>query len=335
MIRFPILLYFSLLLPFTAATAAKANTIELQVQPELENVRPFSKPVRLILTYRDGSGKAIDRSRFQIRMSAPAPGLLFATDFPQVEGTPLMELEIPDTEGVVEWEYAFPIRGVYRLEVSAIDGAGQTLTRTFPLRIKESRAKLFYLGIFLAGLFVFGFWVGRLFTRTSTGIASIFLWVGMTGLSLCPVVAQGATKELTVENELFIQLEVSPPTVGRLSDIRWRLLERETGTPRTARLTLAIMQLEKKKQIFFLKQIPTDGTFAFKFNFVDGSRHQITTTAEPKGKNPIHASTNAAVTGVEPSKATSLRSLAVFLVVLVAGLMAGRISRKRNDTMRT
>ncbi|NIO11483.1 MAG: hypothetical protein GTO40_27075 [Deltaproteobacteria bacterium] len=336
MIKFPVLLYFSLLLSIaTAHGEGKANTIELEVQPGVESIRPLSKPAKLSLIVRDGSGKTVDRSRLQIRMFAPAPGLILSTDFPQVEGSPLLELEIPSSKGVAEWEYVFPIRGVYRLEVSAVDGTGQTVKRTFSLPIKETRAKLFYLGLFSAALFVFGFWVGRLFTPTSTSIASFFLWLGITGLATGPAVAQEPTKEPTSEHELFIQQEVSPPTVGRLSEIRWRLFNKKTNEPSPARLTLVITRLEKEKQIFALKQIPTDGTFAFKFNFFDGSLHQLTSKAEQRGKEPIQATTNVSVRGVEPSKAISLRSLALFLAVLFIGLITGRVTRKRKDRIHT
>ena len=314
----------------TAHTEARAKTIDLQIQPGLDKIRPLSKPARLTLTLRDSAGKAIDRTRFQIHLYAPPRGLFFSTDFPQVEGTPLIEIESPAFQGKVEWEYVFPIRGVYRLEVSAVDGVGDGMKQVFPLRIRESRTKLLYLGIFLAGLFLFGLMVGRLFTPRGreTHIVVGLLWLVGSVLSICPAMAQELTTKVPGDKEFLVRLEVSPPTVGQPSEIHWRLSEKETGMPYPTHLTLAITQLEKGKRIFFLKQIPTDGNLAFKFHFVDGSPHRVSSIAELKGRNPIRVEKVVAVTGIQPPKAISLRALVLFLGVLVLGLITGRISRR-------
>jgi hypothetical protein len=324
----PIFLLFFLLV--TANTEARAKTIDLQIQPGLENIRPLSKPARLTLTLRDGAGKAIDRARLQIRLYAPPRGLFFSTDFPQVEGTPLIEIETPSFQGKLEWEYVFPIRGVYRLEVSAVDGVGDGLKQVFPLRIRESRTKLVYLGTFLAGLFLFGLMVGRLFTPRS-GMAHIvggLLWLLGWVLSVSPAMAQQLMTKVPAEKKFVIRLEVSPPTVGQLSDIHLRLFEEKTGKSHPTHLTLAITQLEKGKRIFFLKQIPTNGNLAFKFHFVDGSPHRVSSIAELKGRNPIRVEKVVAVTGIEPPKAVSLRALVLFFGVLVLGIITGRMSRR-------
>jgi hypothetical protein len=317
----------------TSHTEARANSIDLQIQPGLDKIRPLSKPARLTLTLRDGTGKAIDRARFQIRLYAPPRGLFFSTDFPQVEGTPLIELESPAFQEKIEWEYVFPIRGVYRLEVSTFDGVGDGVKQVFPLRVRESRTKLVFLGIFLVGLFLFGLMVGRLFTPRGREayIVGGFLWLVGSVLSITPGMAEELTTTVPGDKEFLVRLEVSPPTVGQHSDIHWRLSEKETGMPYPAQLTLAITQLEKGKRIFFLKRIPTDGDLAFKFHFVDGSPHRVSSIAELKGRNPIRAEKVVAVTGIQPPKAVSLRALVLFLGVLVLGLITGRMSRRRKN----
>ncbi len=314
----------------TGHTEVRAKTIDLQIQPGLDKIRPLSKPPRLTLTLRDSGGKAIDRTRFQIHLYAPPRGWFFSTDFPQVEGTSLIEIESPAFQEKVEWEYVFPIRGVYRLEVSAVDGVGDGVKQVFPLRIRESRTKLLYLGIFIAGLFLFGLMVGRLFTPRGreTHIVVGLLWLVGSVLSICPAMAQELTTKVPGNKEFLVRLEVSPATVGQPSEIHWRLSKKETGMPYPSPLTLAITQLEKGKRIFLLKQIPTNGNLAFKFHFVDGSPHRVSTIAELKGRNPIRAEKVVEVTGIQPPKAISFRALVLFLGVLVLGLITGRISRR-------
>jgi len=229
----------------------------------------------------------------------------------------------------VGWEYLFPIRGDYRLEVGSVDGVGNTVKRVFSLPIRESRTKLFYLGTFLTGLFLFGVMVGRLFTLrgSESGIAGGLLLLVGSVLNICPATAQEQITKVSRDKEFVVRLNVSPPTVGELSQIQWRLSETKTGLPYPTHLTLAITQLEKGNQIFFLKRIPTDGNFAFKFHFVDGSPHRVSSIAELKGRNPIRAEKVVAVTGIQPPKAVSLRALVLFLGVLVLGLITGRMSR--------
>ena len=307
----------------------KANTIHLQIQPGLDKIRPLSETAKLTLTLHDGAGQAIDRARFQIRLYAPPRGWIFSTDFPQVEGTLLLDIELPAGKRKVEWEYLFPIRGDYRLEVGAVDSVGNMDKRVFSLPIRESRTKLFYLGTFLAGLFVFGVMVGRLFTlqgKETRITGGLLLLVGSV-LIICPATAQEPITKMAEDRGFVIRLEVSPPTVGKLSQIRWQLLETKTGLPYSTHITLAITQLEKGKQIFSLKGIPTKGNFNFKFHFVDGSAHKVTTIAELKGRHPIRAEKVVAVKGIQPPKGVSLRALLLFTGVLVLGLITGRMSR--------
>ncbi len=272
----------------------------------------------------------MDGSQLQIRLYAPPRGWLFSTDFPQVEGTPLLEMEMPAVTGNVEWEYVFPIRGDYRLEAGVVDSVGNTAKRVFSLPIKESRTKLFYLGIFLTGLFLFGVMVGRLFTLRSgesriTG--GLLFLVGSVPI-ICSATAQESTTKVAGDKEFVVRLEVSPATVGELSQIRWRLSEAKTGLPYPTHLTLAITQLEKGEQIFSLKRLQTKGNLNFKFHFVDGSPHRVSGIAELKGRDPIRAEKVVSVTGVEPPKAISLRALVLFLAVVVVGLITGRLSRR-------
>lgn len=143
---------------------AEVSTIGLKTVPSVDQLRPLSDPVKIILSILDSEGKPVRQGRLHIRLVAPAPGWLFSTDLSLVEGTDLLEMDLPVSQGQAAWEYTFPIRGVYRLEVGT---AG--IERLFEIGIKENRTKLFYLGIFAAALLSFGFMAGRLFTGRRQG----------------------------------------------------------------------------------------------------------------------------------------------------------------------
>ena len=148
---------------------AENGEIEIQTVPSLQQLRPHSDPVRIILKPLDSDGRAVQHGKLHIRLIAPPPGWLFSTDLPLVEGTDLLEMNLPVSQGQAVWEYVFPIRGVYRLEVKATDQKGKEIQGLFELAVKESRLKLFYLAGFITALFFFGFMAGRLFTGRRQG----------------------------------------------------------------------------------------------------------------------------------------------------------------------
>ena len=164
-------LFVCLILSARAAPAQGAGgEIGIQTFPLLKQARPLAEPVRTVLIVLDSSGRALKTGTAHIRLVAPTPGRFFSTDFPVIEGTPLFEMELPVRQGRATWEYVFPIRGVYRLEVRATGEEGTEIERVFDLEIRENRIKLFYLAIFALALFVFGYMAGRLFTGGKRGL---------------------------------------------------------------------------------------------------------------------------------------------------------------------
>ncbi len=149
---------------WAASVQAEQGEIRYETIPSLGEVRPLSDPVRIALTVLDAERKTVHQGQLRVRLTAPPPGRFFSTDFPLVEGSRLLGMDLPVVQGEVAWEYVFPIRGIYRLEVRADGVDGKEIARVFELGVKENRMKLFYLGSFMAGLFFLGFIAGRLFT---------------------------------------------------------------------------------------------------------------------------------------------------------------------------
>ena len=166
------LVLFLCLFLFARAAPAQGEGGEIGIQtfPLLKQARPLAEPVRTVLIVLDSNGRALKKGTAHIRLVAPTPGRFFSTDFPVIEGTPLLDLDLPVLQGRAAWEYVFPIRGNYRLEVRATGEEGTETKRVFDLEIKENRIKLFYLAIFALALFVFGFMAGKLFTGGKRGL---------------------------------------------------------------------------------------------------------------------------------------------------------------------
>lgn len=314
---------FSLL--SSASVQAEAETIGLETVPSVDQLRPLSDPVKIILSVLDSDGKPVQQGRLHIRLVAPAPGWLFSTDLPLVEGADLLEMDLPVSQGQAAWEYTFPIRGVYHLEVRT---AG--MERLFDIGIKENRVKLFYLGIFVVALFFFGFMAGRLFTsagRISSGEVRLGFFLLAFGLMLLVGEVSSAEKK---QDGLVAKLEVDPAVVGQPSQIRWRLAEGKGGKPVPARLTLTITHLEEGRRVFFLDRIPTNGEFKLRFHFTDGAPYRITSVTQVEGGKAIQGEREIAVAGIEPPPEAIFPSLFFFVAIIALGLVAGRISRRKD-----
>lgn len=158
-------LFCGLLLSLLAIKAgAEQVAITLTTAPPLTEARPGTAPVKMALEIRDSRDPFAGKAWIKIRLTAPPSPRLFSTDFPRVEGTLLFEMTLPVSNGSAEWEYVFPIRGVYRLEAELGGERGTEAKSVFELPIRENRQKLVFLGGFIAALFLFGLIAGRLFT---------------------------------------------------------------------------------------------------------------------------------------------------------------------------
>jgi len=190
--------------------------VELETFPPLGEVRSQAEPTRLVLAVFDGAGQAVTKARLRVRLQAPEPGW-WPTDLPVVDNSRLVEFEVPAPYGTAEWEYFFPIRGVYRLEVTVFDEKGELVHRIFDLPVKESRLKLFYLTIFVLLLFGFGVgagrWLGRWLGRhvLSDRIGALFMALGV----LVPAFAAAAQDDRVAET-----LIVDPPLAGKATRVR-------------------------------------------------------------------------------------------------------------------
>ena len=322
-----VLLAFLLSFFFGSTSWADDINIYLKASPRLELLYPYSDPVTLTLLVTGSDGKPVSQGRVVIGLEAPAPGWFFSTDFPLVEGSRLLDMNLPLRQGRAEWKYLFPIRGQYRLTVEFVAPDGRKVNKTFPLAIRENKQKWFLLGIFTVGLFALGALAGRIFTRALPDVkgrvAACLL------LSMAWVVASGevAAQELG-QRKYFGWLEIDPATVGKPSKVRWRLAGEENADSRAVLLTLTIAHLEKGKTVFAVERLPVEGEFAMNFQFTDGVEYRVMAIAYVTGGQMSRTEQNISVTGVEPPARAMIPAIAFFLAVIALGLGVGRWSRR-------
>ncbi len=96
-----------------------------------------------------------------------------------------------------------------------------------------------------------------------------------------------------------------------------------------------MVQREKGRDIFRLEPVPTGGTLNLAFQFTDASAHEVTVTAFGPGPEDRTETTRIVhVYSATPSLGIRTRPVVLFLLVVTAGLAAGRISKRRRHPLR-
>ena len=310
-------------LPSLVAARMDDGAIRVTVSPDTALLRPLKDSASITIEVGEAGGRARAPVDLSIRLTAPPPGNLVSTDFPLIEGTRLVEMNLPRVHGTLSWSYVFPIRGEYRLDVSATDGQGRRLERSLGLQVRESRAKIVFLGGFVAALFLLGFMAGRVFSAPA-GAAAVLMIVLLHGAG--PNRGLGADAGQT--GGLQGVLTVAPARVGAPSTIRWRGTDPASAEPVPATVTLSVLQLEKRREIFTLNRVPTDGALDIALQFTDASPHRVAVTATAPGRRTEVAQT-AEVESATPPLGIRARPVLLFFLVVLAGLAAGRFSKRR------
>ena len=333
--RIPVVVRLLLLVPAVLLSASLAgsvaaqvanNAIRVQVSPDTTLLRPLKDPATITIDV-DGAGERprgpVDLS---VRLTAPPPGTFVSSDFPLIEGTRLIDMNLANVTGTLSWDYVFPIRGEYRLDVSATDGQGRRLERSFAIQVPANRAKTAFLAGFVAALFLLGFIAGRIFSAPA-GVAAVLMITLLYGAGL----NRGLSADTNQSAGLKGELTVAPPRVGSPSALRWRGIDPGTGEPVPATVTLRVVQLEKGKEIFTLNRVPTDGTLDLAFQFTDASPHRVLARATAPGRlRATEVARTVEVESATPSLVIRVWPVLLFIFVVLAGLAAGRFSKRRH-----
>ena len=301
--------------------------LQLDTLPTANQLRPFSEPTEIALSLTGSDETPIENGWVQIRVDAPKPGRFFSTDFPFVEGTRLLEVRLPIRRGKVEWQYLFPIRGQYRIVAEATTIDGRKANKSFDIKVKERERKWLFLGLFTLGLFSSGFIAGRVFTPLHMrSKQKLMLGVFLSFLGLISRHEKAFTQEPTAEKYAG-RFEINTATVGKLSRIRWHLVEAEAET-RPVNLTLKITHLEKGKTVFAVEKVPVTREFSMNFQFTDGADYRLEAVAYVDNGESIRSERTVTAIGIEPPAGAAIPALSFFLIVIASGLWAGRWSRR-------
>lgn len=224
-----------------------AYDITVATHPEPAAIVPDRDVVELRVRVTRG-GEPARNVDLSYRLDAPPRTFWFSTDFPVVEGTPLLNGTVHLPAGHHETSMILPIRGTYRLRTRA-EGPRGTAVRTVTFGVSENPREKLYLAVFLGILLLIGGAAGFLASRASgagtpTGLLAVLVALGFA-VTLTPSAVRahgegdwdpealekkqgvrGRTDAWAVELDLFPQ----PVRVGELLEVRLRVRPRTHGT---------------------------------------------------------------------------------------------------------
>ncbi len=336
--------------------------VTLSTEPPLSDVVPFKQSVKIILAAQDAQGTVFKNVKFKLKLLTPPTNPWFTTDFPMVEGTQLLDLEVNSTDGTLALEQVFPIRGAYQLGVEVKPQSANAfapISQTFTLSVPENALKyrnLLVLAIILISVGWVGGWVigagqpiqsGELVPRQVRLLLSGSAVVAIATLLAVNISAElaeshnhghdsHATAHEHAPSEVQFQglkLKLSGDhyaTVGELARFNVAATDTKTTKPFTdAMFRITTTQLEDHEQtVAFQGSSGLTGQQTWQQQFFDGAPHRVQVEVLPKAGaglqfKPFKVSQGVDVAGVAPPLQTRLISLGYFVGLVGLGLAVG------------
>jgi hypothetical protein len=303
-------------------------SIQLTTSPSMGQIRPFEAeadhpqvPAQIALQGLDRAGHALENARIHLTLLTPPKTPWFTTDFPIVEGTPLLEMEALAPKGKLVLQQMLPIRGDYALRVSAtpsVANAFSPIQETLNLSVAENWVKYRNLGILAAVLFAVGLGGGCAIgsgQKTRPGEIAPqrvrLLLSGLTMLAIAALLFVNISAEFAQSHgsmAMSHRTEPAPPstqparlnaqglevelsgassaTVGQLAKLQVSVMDAKNHQPVTDVLVrVKTTQLENNWVAFAYEGVPDpNGTFAWQQQFFDGAPHHIEVEVAPQPK---------------------------------------------------
>jgi hypothetical protein len=330
-----------------------AVTVEIASTPPLERIRPNTDLARVTLTALL-HGKPLGQGHMKVQLTAPPRTQVLATGFPRVEGTPLLALDSEFRDGTFTWQYLFPIRGTYTVDLDLAPVPGgpvfppTSLRQT--IRIDENPVVRRHAWLLVVGLFVLGVITGVIFSRSAaarerrlsrTMVGPLVLCCGALA-SISPAAAHsghpehaahGAPERQVIRGDHGWELEIHsspmPATVGHLIQLAiWLRKDGEVFPGMTEVSIAAVNLLEEAQTVVETHILARQGHTAQSLQLYDGALHTIAVTVRPVGGEASGAALPTAVLNVDvlalhPPLAVQIRMMVILLGVLVLGMAVG------------
>jgi hypothetical protein len=338
-----------LVLPLSPAFGASPYTVDLKTDPTANRIGPDQDMVKVTLTAKDGQGDIVLGAYIKVDIHSPSRDALISTDFPWVESTRLMAYEGYVPNGILAFDYIFPIRGKYRIEARAgADPASLSGQKTLHLSINENKVDVRNLSVFAALLLGFGALAGFIISRGAgmkireAGIAAwaILLTLGfmscpshtyarhehhhaMDAGEAPPLQDQASADGMT----LNFKMDPGAGKVGMINNLVFSVQDAGGRPVPNTVFEVVFRHMEDNKPVFSTRLFGQEGSADLGFQFFDGAEHEIKVTAS-NAMGKIQLTRSVDVQALHPPMPVKIKTLFYSLVITFLGILLGFSLRK-------
>ena len=328
--------------------------IQLVTSPSATQIGPDDTLATATISIVDGTGNPVPNTYLKMHLDAPKGNAFFSTDFPIVEGTPLMEFEGQLPDGTLEFDYIYPIRGTYAFNMQAGRSAGElTFADTLSISISENGNEVRNFVIFAAILLLFGLFAGyiigggaisggaRSHAATMAAVSIVAILGTVAGLfvwNLAPVSAHGGDSPSETEpfvdevsqNGLTLRYAMSAGSgrVGSLNALDFSLTDANDAPVADTTFALNLWHIEDEKPVFSMQLPAPSGETQLMFQFFDGAEHEVRVEAgSPQGN--VNLARVVEVEGINPPMAVKIKTTVYLVLITLLGMLLGMRIRFR------
>lgn len=352
------------------------NRVLLSTNPPLEQMLPFEagterkqSPITLKFQAVDAAGKSLKNALMNLEILTPPRNFWLTTDFPIVEGTKLLEMQVAAPDGKLEIQQMLPIRGNYQLKVNVspiVVNAFAPYQEVLNLNVRENPIKYKYLAVVAAILFsvgLLGGWViggqeelqeGEIAPQSVRLLLSSLTIVAIITLIFINITAEVAEAHgghnhkpeniaPSVQKNQDLEIKVlgdKNATVGKLANLAVEVKDSNTGEfIQDAVLKVKAIALEDNLTVFAYQGFPNEkGQLIWKEQFFDGAPHKVEIEAtplknSPRQFSPVKVAQLVEVAGIAPPMSTRLISLFYFTAIVGMGMIIGLLIQQRRQPL--
>lgn len=355
---------------------AEHTKIQLETNPDKSQIFPFAAgsetpqtPVQFTVWAIGETGLPVKDAKIRLQIFTPAPTPWLTTDFPMVEGSKLLEIEVPAPTGTMQIQQMLPIRGNYRIEVEATPAIARQfnpIQGNFTLPVQENVAKYRNAAILIAILLAAGVGGGWLIGGQQTirdgDLAPRRVQLLLSGAAVLAIAALIGVNVVNtghghdhashphidtpaIQESQGLTLEIlggGEAIVGQPNLFTVQVQDKTTGIPvEDVRLKIKTVSLEDGWTMFAYEGIADEaGQLTWQQQFFDGAPHQTIVEVSPQPESPqqfqpFQVVQDIEVEAIEPPLVVQLITLFYFTLILLVGVAIGfKMRRSRKLTLR-
>jgi hypothetical protein len=348
-----VLVLWVILLGVAPAQSQGDLSVKLETNPAAAQIGPDNTFAHTTLSVIDASGQVVPNAYLKLHLDTPPGNPIISTDFPIVEHTTLLNYEGTLSNGVLEFDSIYPIRGQYTFEVEAgRDATNLSFKDSLSLNLNENSNEVINGIIFIALLLILGIIAGviigngaRAQRMATAGLILLALTGGLVGSSAPLVQAHGGGNESNIEpftesatsGDLTLTYDMTPGAgkVGTLNTLTFEATDSNGAPVPHTTFEVNFWHIEDDKPVFATTLYAPTGQTQLDFQFFDGAEHEVRLAAS-NTTGTVNLTKVVDVEAVDPPLSVKVKTTIYLVLVTLVGILIGlriQVSRGKNQEL--